>query len=50
MRNEPKDGVRFPVIVNSNNTVLKAEAGAKELNIRILDMEGKEVDKLTITK
>lgn len=50
MRNEPKDGVRFPVIVNSNNTVLKAEAGAKELNIRILNMEGKEVDKLTITK
>ena len=50
MRNEPKDGVRFPVIVNSNNTVLKAEAGVKELNIRILDMEGKEVDKLTITK
>ena len=50
MRNEPKDGVRFPVIVNSNNTVLKAEAGEKELNIRILDMEGKEVDKLTITK
>lgn len=50
MRNEPKDGVRFPVIVNSNNTVLKAEAGAKELNIRILDMEGKEVDKLTINK
>ena len=50
MRNEPKDGVRFPVIVNSNNTVLKAEAGVKELNIRILDMEGKEVDKLTINK
>lgn len=50
MRNEPKDGVRFPVIVNSNNTVLKAEAVAKELNIRILNMEGKEVDKLTITK
>ena len=50
MRNEPKDGVRFPVIVNSNNTVLKAEAGAKELNIRILDMEGKEVDMLTINK
>lgn len=50
MRNEPKDGVRFPVIVNSNNTVLKAEVGAKELNIRILDMEGKEVDKLTINK
>lgn len=50
MRNEPKDGVKFPVIVNSNNTVLKAEAQPGLLNIRILDLDGKEVDKLTIKK
>lgn len=50
VRNEPKDGVRFPVIVNSNNTVLKAEAQPGKLSIKILDLEGKEVDKLTLSK
>lgn len=50
IRNEAKDGVKFPVIVNSNNTVLKAEAQNNKLNIKILDQDGKEVDKLTIDK
>lgn len=50
VRNEPKDGVRFPVIVNSNNTILKAEAQPGKLSIKILDLEGKEVDKLTLGK
>ena len=50
MRNEPKDGVRFPVIVNSNNTVLKAEAQNNKLSIKVLDQDGKEVDKLIINK
>lgn len=50
VRNEPKDGVRFPVIVNSNNTILKAEAQLGKLSIKILDLEGKEVDKLTLSK
>lgn len=50
VRNEPKDGVRFPVIVNSNNTILKAEAQPGKLSIKILDLEGKEVDKLTLSK
>lgn len=50
VRNEPKDGVRFPVIVNSNNTILKVEAQPGKLSIKILDLEGKEVDKLTLSK
>ena len=50
IRNDAKEGVRFPIIVNSNNTVLKAEADSRALNIKILDTEGKEIDKLTITK
>lgn len=50
MRNEPKDGVKFPVIVNSNNTVLKAEAQNNKLSIKVLDQEGKEVDKVIINK
>lgn len=50
MRNEPKDGVNFPVIVNSNNSVLQAEAGDKELKITITDVSGKEIDRMTIRK
>lgn len=50
IRNDAKEDVRFPIIVNSNNTVLKAEADSKALSIKILDTEGKEIDKLTITK
>ena len=50
MRNEPKDGVNFPVIVNSNNSVLQAEAQEKELKIKIIDVAGKEIDQMTIRK
>lgn len=50
MRNDAKGDVRFPIIVNSNNTILKAEADSRALNIKILDTEGKEIDKLAITK
>lgn len=50
VRNEPKEGVKFPIIVNSNNTLLKAEAQPGKLSIKILDLEGKEVDKLTLNK
>ena len=50
IRNDAKEDVRFPIIVNSNNTVLKAEVDSRVLNIKILDTEGKEIDKLRITK
>lgn len=50
VRNEPKDGVNFPVIVNSNNTVLKAEANDKVLRIKILGLDGKVVDKVMINR
>lgn len=50
IRNDAKEDVRFPIIVNSNNTILKAEADSRALNIKILDTEGNEIDKLTITK
>lgn len=50
IRNEAKDDVKFPVIVNSNNTVLKAEAQNNKLSIKVLDQDGKEVDKLIVNK
>ncbi len=50
-RNEAgKDGVGFPLIVNSNNTLLKAEANSNEMTICIYDLEGKEIDRMVIKK
>ena len=45
-----QDGVDFPLIVNSNNTLLKATAGQGKLDIRIYDLDGKEQDRLLIQK
>ena len=51
IRNEAgKDGVAFPLIVNSNNTLLKADADANKLDIRIYDLDGKMIDQLVIKK
>jgi len=40
----------FPVVVNSNDTVLKAEVDEHRLSIQVLDMAGKTVDKFEIRK
>lgn len=50
LRNEAGEAIRFPVIINSNNSVLKVEADRHSLQIKVVDTEGKEVDRLTIRK
>lgn len=50
VRNDAGEQVPFPVIVNSNNSVLKAEADDRSLQITVVDTEGKEVDRFTIRK
>ena len=40
----------FPVIVNSNNTILKAKANDKELRVEIIDEEEGMVDSLVIKR
>lgn len=50
LRKEADEAVQFPVIINSNNSVLKAEADRHSLQIKVVDTEGKEVDRLTIRK
>lgn len=51
VRNEAgTDGVEFPLIVNSNNTLLKGEADSKRLTLRVFDLDGKETDRLVIDK
>lgn len=50
-RNEAgKEGVEFPLIVNANNTLLKAEADNHRLDIRIFDLDGRQTDRLLIEK
>ena len=51
IRNEAgTEGVDFPLIVNSNNTLLKANVQNNQMDIRIYDLEGKETDRLVIQK
>lgn len=40
----------FPIIVNSNTAVLKATANSEELNVQIIDTEGKVLDRLSVKK
>ena len=40
----------FPVIVNSNTTVVKAEADAGKLNLKIVNAKGEQVDLIQMKK
>lgn len=48
--NSGKEGVHFPLIVNSNNTLLKADVQNNKMEIRIYEQFGKEMDCFTIEK
>lgn len=45
-----EEGVAFPLIVNSDKTLLKAQVDQNRLDIRIYDLDGKEIDHLVIEK
>ncbi|MBX3239423.1 MAG: metallophosphoesterase [Chitinophagaceae bacterium] len=45
---KPSDAIKFPVIVNSNNNIIKASISEKEARFRIFDTAGKLVDELVI--
>ena len=50
-RNEAgEENVGFPLIVNSNDTFIRAEADSERLTIRVFDLSGKEIDRLVIPK
>lgn len=49
LRRNAEPGVHnFPIVVNSNNTVLKAKANSRELKIEIVDLKGVVIDSLTV--
>ena len=46
---KPQPGLnQFPVIANSNITVLKAEANEKELKIQVINLKGETIDNILI--
>jgi len=47
---KPGNEVNFPVVVNSNNTVVRAEADAGTLSLQILNKKGKQVDLIEMKK
>jgi len=50
VRQDAGQAAAFPVIVNSNDTVLIAEADGHCLKIKVIGMDGKVVDSYEIKK
>lgn len=43
------EGINFPVLINSNNSVLRAKADNKKMRIEMHDLEGKLMDFIEIS-
>ncbi len=42
---EPSSTVNFPVLINAHRTAVKAETAGNDLNVEVLDLKGKVIDK-----
>ena len=47
---EATSAIHFPILVNSNNSVLQAEASRSAMDLKVLDENGKELDHFTLKK
>lgn len=47
---EATEETPFPIVVNSNTAVLKVSANSKELNVQVIDTEGKVLDRFSVNK
>lgn len=45
---QPNDIVKFPVLVNSNNNIIKALVSDQGVHLNVFDVNGKKVDEMTI--
>ncbi|WP_343702143.1 FN3 domain-containing metallophosphoesterase family protein [Chitinophaga sp.] len=49
VKKTPEPGAwNFPILVNSNMSIIKAKADASQLQIEVFDLEGKKIDAVTI--
>ena len=46
---EPSAGIKFPVLVNSNNSVVSVETDGDRMNLMVLDLDGKVITKKSYT-
>jgi predicted phosphodiesterase len=42
---EPGANIKFPVLVNSNNSVVSVKTDGSQLNLEVLDLDGKVIDR-----
>lgn len=42
------DGAKFPILVNSNNSILKVDANPQRLRVEMFDLQGKMMDSLEV--
>lgn len=50
VKNEPNAQVKFPVLANANETVVKGKITKNELSLDIIGLDGKQVDRINIKK
>lgn len=50
MQEEADTNVKFPILVNSNEAILKSKVNDKELRIDVIGLDGKKTDELIIKK
>jgi predicted phosphohydrolase len=48
--NKPTEQIKFPVLVNGNEAVVKGKASKNELVLDVIGLDGKPVDKIVIKK
>ena len=46
--NKPTSSVKFPVIDNAHKTVVKGVTKDNKLELKVMDLEGKMVDQITL--
>lgn len=50
VKNEPNAQVKFPVLANANEAVVKGKITKNELSLDIIGLDGKQVDRINIKK
>ena len=50
VKSEPNETVKFPVLANGNEAVVKGKVTKNELTLEVIGLNGKQVDKIVISK
>lgn len=50
IKKEPEANIKFPILINSNEAVVKGRINSNELHLDIVGLDGKKTDEITIKK